>query len=109
MEARRAKLGLEEAGRRGGTSSRRGSGLPGPGGIHAVSEIGGSHPLEGIQRGPRPGSFEHWQAAYPSDVRRSSLRGSDLAMSLMPIVSLLYLNSAGVKAAFGMKDPPPAA
>jgi len=30
-------------------------------------------------------------------------------MAILPIVMLLYLNSAGVKAAFGMKDPPPAA
>lgn len=35
--------------------------------------------------------------------------GIGLAMSLMPIVILLYLNSASVKAAFGMTDPPPAA
>jgi hypothetical protein len=35
--------------------------------------------------------------------------GIGLAMSLLPIIMLLYLNSAGVKAAFGMKDPPPAA
>ena len=35
--------------------------------------------------------------------------GIGLAMAIMPIVILLYFNSAGVKAAFGMKDPPPAA
>jgi hypothetical protein len=35
--------------------------------------------------------------------------GMGLAMSLLPIVILLYLNTAGVKAAFGLKDPPPAA
>ena len=35
--------------------------------------------------------------------------GIGLGMSIMPIVILLYLNSAGVKAAFGLKDPPPAA
>jgi len=30
-------------------------------------------------------------------------------MSIMPIIILLYFNSAGVKAAFGLKEPPPAA
>jgi hypothetical protein len=35
--------------------------------------------------------------------------GLGFGMALMPIIILLYLNSAGVKAAFGMKDPPPAA
>jgi len=35
--------------------------------------------------------------------------GIGLAMALMPIVILLYLNSAGVKSAFGMTDPPPVA
>ena len=35
--------------------------------------------------------------------------GIGIAMSIMPIIILLYLNSAAVKAAFGLKDPPPAA
>jgi hypothetical protein len=35
--------------------------------------------------------------------------GLGFGMALMPIIILLYLNSGGVKAAFGMKDPPPAA
>jgi hypothetical protein len=35
--------------------------------------------------------------------------GYGFGMAILPIVMLLYLNSAGVKAAFGMKDPPPAA
>jgi len=35
--------------------------------------------------------------------------GLGLGMSIMPIIILLYLNSAPVKAAFGLKDPPPAA
>jgi hypothetical protein len=35
--------------------------------------------------------------------------GIGLAMSLMPIIILVYLNTASVKAAFAMKDPPPAA
>jgi hypothetical protein len=35
--------------------------------------------------------------------------GIGLAMSIMPIIILLYFNSASVKAAFGMKEPPPAA
>ena len=34
--------------------------------------------------------------------------GIGLAMSIMPILILLYLNSAPVKAAFGLKDPPSA-
>jgi hypothetical protein len=42
---------------------------------------------------------------------RSAGPGSGLGrgMSIMPTIILLYLNSAGVKAAFGLKDPPPAA
>jgi 2-oxoacid:acceptor oxidoreductase gamma subunit (pyruvate/2-ketoisovalerate family) len=35
--------------------------------------------------------------------------GIGLAMSIMPIIILLYLNSASVKAAFGVTEPPPAA
>ena len=35
--------------------------------------------------------------------------GLGLGMSIMPIIILLYLNSAAVKVAFGVKDPPPAA
>ncbi len=35
--------------------------------------------------------------------------GLGLGMSIMPLLILLYLNSAPVKAAFGLKDPPPAA
>ena len=35
--------------------------------------------------------------------------GYGFGMAILPIVMLLYLNSAGVKAAFGMKDPTPAA
>ena len=35
--------------------------------------------------------------------------GIGLAMALLPIIMLLYLNSTGVKVAFGMKDPPPPA
>jgi cytochrome c oxidase subunit IV len=35
--------------------------------------------------------------------------GIGIAMSIMPIIILLYLNSTAVKAAFGLKDPPPAA
>jgi cytochrome c oxidase subunit IV len=35
--------------------------------------------------------------------------GYGLAMSIMPIIILLYLNSASVKAAFGVTEPPPAA
>ena len=35
--------------------------------------------------------------------------GIGLAMSILPIVMLLYLNSTGVKVAFGVKDPPPPA
>jgi hypothetical protein len=35
--------------------------------------------------------------------------GIGFAMSILPIVMLLYLNSTGVKVAFGMKDPPPPA
>jgi hypothetical protein len=35
--------------------------------------------------------------------------GLGFAMALLPIVILVYLNSPGVKAAFGMTDPPPAA
>ena len=43
-----------------------------------------------------------WMLEYPGT-------GLGLGMSIMPIIIILYLNSAGVKAAFGMKDPPPAA
>jgi hypothetical protein len=35
--------------------------------------------------------------------------GIGLGMAILPIVMLLYLNSSSVKAAFGMKEPPPAA
>jgi len=35
--------------------------------------------------------------------------GIGLAMGLLPLVMLFYLNSTGVKVAFGMKDPPPPA
>ncbi len=35
--------------------------------------------------------------------------GIGFGMAIMPVIMLLYLNSASVKAAFGMKDPPPAA
>ena len=35
--------------------------------------------------------------------------GIGLAMALLPIIMLLYLNSTGVKVAFGVKDPPPPA
>jgi hypothetical protein len=35
--------------------------------------------------------------------------GVGLGMAIMPIIILLYLNSASVKAAFGASDPPPAA
>ena len=43
-----------------------------------------------------------WFLEYPGS-------GLGFGMALMPIIMLLYLNSAGVKAAFGLKDPPPAA
>ena len=43
-----------------------------------------------------------WMLEYPGT-------GLGLGMSIMPIIIILYLNSAGVKAAFGMKEPPPAA
>jgi hypothetical protein len=43
-----------------------------------------------------------WMLEYPGT-------GLGLGMSIMPLLIILYLNSAGVKAAFGMKDPPPAA
>jgi hypothetical protein len=33
--------------------------------------------------------------------------GLGLAMSIMPIIILLYLNSTAVKVAFGVKEPPP--
>ncbi len=35
--------------------------------------------------------------------------GIGLAMAIMPVIILLYLNSAYVKIAFGIQDPPPAA
>lgn len=35
--------------------------------------------------------------------------GYGFAMALMPIIILWYLNTAGVKAAFGMTEPPPTA
>jgi hypothetical protein len=35
--------------------------------------------------------------------------GYGFAMAIMPVIILLYLNSAAVKAAFGVADPPPAA
>ncbi len=35
--------------------------------------------------------------------------GIGFGMALLPVVVLLYLNSASVKAAFGVSDPPPAA
>ena len=35
--------------------------------------------------------------------------GIGLAMSILPLVMLFYLNSTGVKVAFGVKDPPPPA
>jgi hypothetical protein len=35
--------------------------------------------------------------------------GYGFGMAIMPIIILLYLNSAGVKVAFGVKDPPLAA
>ena len=35
--------------------------------------------------------------------------GIGLAMSILPIIILIYLNSAPIKAAFGLADPPPAA
>jgi hypothetical protein len=33
--------------------------------------------------------------------------GYGFAMAIMPVIILLYLNSAAVKAAFGVQDPPP--
>jgi hypothetical protein len=35
--------------------------------------------------------------------------GYGFAMAIMPFIIILYLNSAGVKAAFGLQEPPPAA
>jgi len=35
--------------------------------------------------------------------------GVGFGMAILPVVILLYLNSASVKAAFGVGDPPPAA
>ncbi len=35
--------------------------------------------------------------------------GIGFAMAIMPIIIILYLNSAAVKAAFGVTEPPPAA
>jgi hypothetical protein len=43
-----------------------------------------------------------WFLEYPGT-------GIGIGMSIMPIIILLYLNSSAVKAAFGVKDPPPAA
>ena len=43
-----------------------------------------------------------WMLEYPGS-------GLGLGMSILPLVIILYLNGASVKAAFGMKDPPPAA
>jgi hypothetical protein len=43
-----------------------------------------------------------WMLEYPGT-------GLGLGMAIMPLLIILYLNGSAVKAAFGMKDPPPAA
>ena len=43
-----------------------------------------------------------WFLEYPGS-------GIGLGMSIMPFIIILYMNSSGVKVAFGMKDPPPGA
>ena len=43
-----------------------------------------------------------WMLEYPGT-------GLGLGMSILPLIIILYLNGRDVKAAFGMKEPPPAA
>jgi hypothetical protein len=42
-----------------------------------------------------------WFLEYPGT-------GLGLGMSIMPVIIILYMNSAGVRAAFGLSDGPPA-